>query len=286
MAEISDKSRAGVDLVQFKLRMREELRAKIEIAAQNSGESMNSEIVHRLSASLEEDDRAFGIHTRQLLQRLAIEISRVEGHTGRAWKEDRVTALVVAGAVARVIEQHGPEMLNAGGAVVAFKEVERVLRKQDGLIDSLLDYGALRPLTEGERQAFAELDEVPNALSRPTQPTEELQLYKTFLSAQITLARKGFAAAVDLDKPSSQWALTDRNGAEVDEHYRVGVHAIFATLNDTGAEARAAWQEWRLAHAEDEIAQSEAKEIVEVLHGPPYRIPAELLRQSLAQATA
>ena len=47
------RPRKKSDTISFNLRMKEPLRAELERAAKNSGDSMNREIVNRLSASLD-----------------------------------------------------------------------------------------------------------------------------------------------------------------------------------------------------------------------------------------
>ncbi len=54
---MSDDARAPSDIVNLKLRLREDLRARLEASAKAEGNSLNSEIIRRLEMDLADDKR-------------------------------------------------------------------------------------------------------------------------------------------------------------------------------------------------------------------------------------
>lgn len=81
-------AREPTDMVQLKLRFKESLRERLEQAAQDDGQSLNSAIVARLEQSLREDNE-FGAGTQAEVLRAIIGIMGSVSRTfGRPWYED------------------------------------------------------------------------------------------------------------------------------------------------------------------------------------------------------
>jgi hypothetical protein len=80
------RQREKSDYIQIKFRMKEELRAKLELAALNAGASMNSEGVHRLQQSFQDEEKLFKDANMMALIRLLVgAVSMVEARTGERW---------------------------------------------------------------------------------------------------------------------------------------------------------------------------------------------------------
>jgi hypothetical protein len=86
------RSRKLTDTVQLKLRIREDLRRKLEREAKKKEVSLNAEMVDRLIRSFDGPERVNdalgGEHTAALLRGFAAAIARVEARIGRRWNED------------------------------------------------------------------------------------------------------------------------------------------------------------------------------------------------------
>jgi hypothetical protein len=133
-------ARQQSDIVQIKLRLKEQLRARIEENAQIRGVSINSEIVNRLERSLIEQDVLYeNSYTRKLLQTLAGAISIIEHQTGKRWIDDADTFSKALLSIYGILGQIGP---------ISHEEVKALLlrnRKEDGLVvaKALLRYAGI-----------------------------------------------------------------------------------------------------------------------------------------------
>jgi hypothetical protein len=133
-------ARQQSDIVQIKLRLKEQLRARIEENAQIRGVSINSEIANRLEQSLTEQEVLYGNpYTQKLLQTLAGAISIVEHETGKRWIDDKGTFNKALLSIYGILGQIGP---------VSPEEVKALLRrskKEDGLAaaKALLRYAGI-----------------------------------------------------------------------------------------------------------------------------------------------
>lgn len=109
------KKSATVDL---KVRMKEPLRAKLEVAAKRAGVSLNAEAVKRMDRSFERDETfaeaaqaLFGFRGEAIMamRSLGRAIAIIEKQTGLSWREDWNTAEQVRYAFRVIIEVFGPE---------------------------------------------------------------------------------------------------------------------------------------------------------------------------------
>lgn len=96
------RQREKSDYIQIKFRMKEELRAKLELAALNAGVSMNGEGVHRLQQSFHDEEKLFKDANMMALVRLLVgTVSMIEARTGERWVDNEqhrktVAAILVA----------------------------------------------------------------------------------------------------------------------------------------------------------------------------------------------
>lgn len=133
-------ARRQSDNVQIKLRLKEQLRARIEENAQIHGVSINSEIVNRLEQSLTEQEVLYGnSYTQKLLQTLAGAISIIEHKTGKRWIDDEDTFSKALLSIYAILGQIGP---------VSHEEVKALLlqnKKEGGLMaaKALLRYAGI-----------------------------------------------------------------------------------------------------------------------------------------------
>lgn len=85
------KDRDPTEQVTLQIRFREEMRRRLQDAADQSGTSMNAEAVGRLEQSFGEDELFGNPATRALLREIAAQILNAESATGKAWYEDAET---------------------------------------------------------------------------------------------------------------------------------------------------------------------------------------------------
>jgi hypothetical protein len=96
------RQREKSDYIQIKFRMKEELRAKLELAALNAGASMNAEGVHRLQQSFLDEEKLFkDVNMMALVRLLVGAVGMVEARTGEPWVENEqhrkaIAAIMVA----------------------------------------------------------------------------------------------------------------------------------------------------------------------------------------------
>ena len=94
---------------QFKLRILEELRIKLEAAATVRGVSPNAEAVWRLDNSFLDQEKTYGHEaTMSLLRTMAAVTRAVEDHKGAKWDEDTPTKDAVHMALYGLIGTDGP----------------------------------------------------------------------------------------------------------------------------------------------------------------------------------
>jgi hypothetical protein len=94
------------DTVQLKLRFKENLRARLEQSARRHEASLNSEIVHRLEQSFQEE--AGSPETTKLLRLIGSMISLAEQQTGKSWASDLKTWSAVQSAIAKILSDNEP----------------------------------------------------------------------------------------------------------------------------------------------------------------------------------
>jgi hypothetical protein len=121
-------SRKSTDLANFTLRLREDLRRRLERDAKKGDRSLNAEIVERLERSYEVasklEEALGGGHTAALLQILASEIQLMEKTLGSDWTKDEKTAMAVGQAIARTLS---PTMPSLAGIEFVFSTGDRVV---------------------------------------------------------------------------------------------------------------------------------------------------------------
>lgn len=108
MARKSDKQRDPTQIVGLQLRFREDLRARIERAAEESGNSMNTEIATRLERSLDAERHYGDAQTRALVRDIIGRIALIEGVTVEEWHRDPTTYYAVWEAVADIFNRARP----------------------------------------------------------------------------------------------------------------------------------------------------------------------------------
>lgn len=103
------RHREKSDYIQIKFRMKEELRARLELAALNAGASMNAEGVHRLQQSFQDEEKLFKDAKMMALIRLLVgAVSMVEARTGEPWVEsDQHRKTIAAIMVAFLTDEEG-----------------------------------------------------------------------------------------------------------------------------------------------------------------------------------
>jgi hypothetical protein len=143
VSDVQDRPRDATELVQFKLRIREDLRGKIESAAAANATSMNSEIAARLDRSLA-DDTWYGTGpTRALLVEIAGQIARAEAYTGLPWHEDAATFFASRRLIEDVLKRARPRPENYDEVNKLHAEKLRLEGLRDHLGAELPKWGAV-----------------------------------------------------------------------------------------------------------------------------------------------
>ena len=122
--------REKTDFVQLKIRLKEELRAKIEMAAHNSSVSLNGEAVQRLEQSFLDEERIFkDANMMALIQLLVGTVRMIEARTGTKWTENEQCRNAVATTVIGFLTDesgvpfHKPPAKDGNGDVVDFQGI-------------------------------------------------------------------------------------------------------------------------------------------------------------------
>jgi hypothetical protein len=119
--------------VQFKVRLKPSLHARLASAAAEREVSLNAEVVSRLERSFLTEEEVFGgAHTATLMQLLGMAAKLVERATGRKWTEDAETQREMRKAVAGVLavfERPGETAASAPGEeALGLRAAVRALR--------------------------------------------------------------------------------------------------------------------------------------------------------------
>lgn len=256
MPKKRDEPREATEIVQFKLRIPETLRSKVEEAAGKNGVSMNAEIADRLKESLDYDG-LFSPHLRPALGALAFEIWRIENKTGKKWTEDRATALASA-EMAKDIFRYGTPLAN-GEAIEASiklcKEVEASIKRKIGY---LFDTGAIES-SEPTQNAFGGL--LGRYIETPQQNFGDEWIDTVWLLKHFNHQPK-----VDLRSCAEDWNL-ERSGTALSDAEKVGVKAVFAGLGDMKAEYQSALDAVMEASKEEDLAEAAAQNLIAQARG-------------------
>lgn len=255
MAQKSDELRESADLVQFKLRMREELRAKIESAAEASGRSMNAEIVERLSRSIDFDG-GFADHLKPALMLIAHDAWRVEQHTQKKWTEDRITAHAIADLAGDSFRYATP-MIDQQAISAAHEKLSHLHDRAQGRLAYLRDTGAAIPL---ERPPYYEGlgGSIRNALAGLSESALPPAGWERAVAA---IEAFGWQLTIDLEEEPSAWTLT-RDGVAITDAEKVGVAAVIRSFDDYLDEAKKVSEAVGRAMRGEEAAKKEAKAVL------------------------
>lgn len=222
MTEKDDEPRAAKDVVNLKVRFREETRKRLERAAKANRNSLNTELVERLEQSLAIGDRLGGASSMSLWQDLQRDIDRVENITGTPWATDRKTYFAVREIlVARLSDRRLP-YINEHRVLELKEQMQNQRHKIDGLIDVLINYGAIRKRSQGIGSGYYQ-QHFDNLTFADGKALEHLKIERTLLFY-------GHTPNIDLQQSPANWDLVSANGNEVDRDFATGVRAILLTL--------------------------------------------------------
>ena len=101
-------SAAEPEFVQFKLRIRPELKQRIERAAAASGRSVNRESIARLEASLDRDGGKPDSANEAVLKQVATILTAASAAAGPNWAENTVAWELVRSTVDHLLQGWGP----------------------------------------------------------------------------------------------------------------------------------------------------------------------------------
>jgi hypothetical protein len=137
--------RKTTDIVQLKLRLREELRRLLEREAKKRDHSLNTEIVDRLEESFRRpeslDEMLGGAHTAALVRMIAGAIGTIESRHGKRWDQDVKTQREMAMAIMFLVSTSGNDRFkNPFGVVREYKgsipEIQRAYEAYERAFDA------------------------------------------------------------------------------------------------------------------------------------------------------
>lgn len=274
MTKKNDGPRDDAELVQFKLRIREGLRSQIDKASSASGRSMNAEIAARLQESFDFDG-LFTAGLKPALGAVAFDAWRVQNHTGKAWDQDRASALAIA-EMAGDAFRYGTPMVNSEKLTEAMKSLKSVTQSIERKTGYLEDIGAIEKIAP-KRRTTGLWASIPNALQPSAAHSAANGLLEPYIQPQVsptdewqdtaTLLRKfGFQPTVNLDAPPAEWDLS-RDSERISQEELVGVRAVFESLGRLNDEYEKRFADFDKADEPEKAAEAEAKRIVQSLRG-------------------
>ena len=152
------RQRENSDYIQIKFRMKEELRARLELAALNAGASMNAEGVHRLQQSFLDEEKLFkDVNMMALVRLLVGAVSMVEARTGKRWVDSEQHRKTIAAIMVAFLTDeegvpfHKPPVhdedggwIHEGSGIteapnIAIQEAVRALLKLRGVSEQTMD---------------------------------------------------------------------------------------------------------------------------------------------------
>jgi len=132
-------------IIALQVRMKETLRSQIEGHAQASGNSMNAEIIERLSASFEFRERFAGRAALNLFVEMASQIRRAESMTGKPCFEDPETYFAARHLVDDVWNRSRPKPTNFDEITDLQVKLGPLMESRRALENFLEDCGVLGP---------------------------------------------------------------------------------------------------------------------------------------------
>lgn len=207
------------DIAQFKLRMRESLRARLDEEAARNAQSINSEIVSRLERSLSGDDNKGGGVQAQFLGDLLAVMNRVSRDIGSDWYADLEAWNIVRSVALYMLEEIKPDPREmpklpddpATLAILAryqdehakWSERQHVLGRRHA---ELWMKREAHGLTDDEEREYAEVDAEARANREPPQPAlpdNVLPVWQAHMAraAAIKRATDGAVAVMPTPKP-------------------------------------------------------------------------------------
>ncbi|WP_205693889.1 Arc family DNA-binding protein [Croceicoccus ponticola] len=199
-----NETRTDNELVQLKLRFREDLRVQLEEAARANNTSMNNEIVARLRASIDLDERLAGHSAFDLFVEMASQIKKAEALTGKSWTNDLKTYWVARRLSDDIWKQYEPTPPNFE-EITALQVRLNELHQQHSVLEIFLkECGVLGPM---------------NALS------------------SLALGRRPYDRELLAQRDPSQWHYPDRPGEVLTEEDRSIMQEKLDEWIKTGEEA-------------------------------------------------
>lgn len=145
MAKKEATKRAGNEQVGLQLRFRENVRSRLQSAAELSGNSMNAEIIERLVRTLEEDQFFGPQRNRAFFVEAATQIAHAESYTGEKWNEDAATYWAARRLVMSTFDRFTPKPEDSDLRLDLEVEVQNLRKERQRLICELDSRNAIRP---------------------------------------------------------------------------------------------------------------------------------------------
>lgn len=248
MPKKSDQLREPTQTVALQVRLKEELRAKLEAAAQAAGRTMNAEIVERLSRTIDYDG-LYSDHLRPTLGAIAFDCWRVENRTKMKWTEDRATALAIA-ELAGDSFRYGTPMANSDAITEALAETKAVGDLIERKSAYLVEVGAITHIATSN--AFRHFFEAKMG---------KAPIPAAWVDAVGLLLAYDYFVVPDLNQPVEDWPLV-MDGRPLSKDEKSGAAAVLRSIGDLGERMAKASEMLNKATAEEEAAEIRAKSLL------------------------
>ncbi|MEG3176195.1 Arc family DNA-binding protein [Sphingomonas sp. RB3P16] len=189
-------SREPTEVVQLKLRFREELRISLEEAAERAGRSLNSEIVARLERTFREDEAMGGADQADVVGVIVHLMSAASESVGTAWHQDHTAWEYVKSTVGLLMSALQPDPLPTLEDLVSHDGLEIIKRWENELgleqrvghmqareaEDLMLKERVIGRLSRIERKRLNELlENPPRATPLPDMSDADMEGWQQFL---------------------------------------------------------------------------------------------------------
>lgn len=119
---MTESARNPTDIVNLKLRLREDMRAKLEAQAKEDGMSLNAEIISRLQSTFDDDRRGLleaallsGVHNARIVR--GISALLVIADPGEEWNNNKSQRIAVRFCINRVLDALMPMPDDISGTI-------------------------------------------------------------------------------------------------------------------------------------------------------------------------
>jgi len=274
--EKKSRGRGGVKRAQIPIRTTEEIREKLQAAADWAGRSLTQEIEQRLERSVIAEDELGGPKRTRFIRSLAARIDQAESATGKSWVVDVATYTAAVNLMEKEIEGQRPDYINAAAITAAFHDVKQSRKPIDASIGYLKAVGAVvdrqvdrkwdaRGRLIG-RGILPDLDGIPRGVISPPNPLSFYTMSSDQRAATLALVERGFVPTIDIAGEPETWDL-EISGRPLSNAEKQGIREMLLTLPELTEKERECSTRLAAAFAEDNAAVKRGEALASRLSG-------------------